>query len=224
MTENTTTQSINIQSIKAKAIAVITNPVEFFRSMHTTGGFKDPLIFMVAISLVTGVVRAIFTIFSSFGIAVSLLVLTPILTAIFGFVGAAIAYVIWKLMGSSHNYETAYRCVAYASAIAPITTLISFVPYLGGVAATAWGFYLIYVASVETHRIPIQKAKLVWGILFLVIALLGISAETGNRRMHAKFSELQEQMNEEDMTPEQAGQFMGEFLKGLEKGAQTNDR
>lgn len=224
MSDNISAASVDIESIKSKAIAVITKPVEFYRAMPATGGLKDPVIFLVVMSLITGIIRAILAIFSSIGIALGALILTPVFALIFGFVGAAIVFVIWKLMGSSQNYETAYRCLAYASAIMPINTLLSLVPYLGGVAASAWGFYLVYVASIEVHRISAQRAKLVWGILFAVSALLGISAEAGSRRMQRDFSDLQQQLNQEDMTPEQAGEIMGQFLKGLEKGAEPSEQ
>lgn len=57
----------------------------------------------------------------------------PIAVAIGSFIGAAILFVIWKLMGSQEDYETAYRCGAYLMALAPITTLINVIPYAGAI-------------------------------------------------------------------------------------------
>ncbi|MBW1933056.1 MAG: hypothetical protein JRI56_08600 [Deltaproteobacteria bacterium] len=48
----------NITAILNTVVKVITNPVGFFRSMPKTGGFVEPLIFMLSIGVVAGIVRA----------------------------------------------------------------------------------------------------------------------------------------------------------------------
>ncbi|HMP89306.1 MAG TPA: YIP1 family protein [Kiritimatiellia bacterium] len=216
--------SFDLDKIKNQALSVITTPATFFKGMAKGGGIQDPLIFLVAISVVTALVRALYMLVSgSFIGAIGVLILTPVMAAIFGFVGAAILYVIWNVMGSRENYETAYRCAAYASAIMPITTLISFIPYLGGVAAMAWGFYLIFLASVSVHNIPLPKAKLVWGILFTIFALFGFFSEVGARKAQKTLERWEQRVSSGEMSPEEAGRMVGEFLKGLEKAAQKQD-
>ncbi|HMO50724.1 MAG TPA: YIP1 family protein [Kiritimatiellia bacterium] len=220
--------AFNLETIKKQALAVITNPVEFYRTMPIAGGFKEPLLFLVAMSLVTGILRAILMIGTSFAGALGMLVVTPILAAIFGFVGAAIVFLVWKLMGSGRDYETAYRCFAYAAAISPITALLSYIPYLGGVAATGWGLFLLYAASITVHGIAVSKAKMVWGILFAVFALVGISTEAAGRRAAKNLERFQQQVGQqigrEDMTPEEAGRMLGEFLRGMEKSSREQQQ
>ena len=46
-------------SIVTDFTAVLTNPVEFFKNMPKEGGYVAPLIFMVAMALVTAIVMAI---------------------------------------------------------------------------------------------------------------------------------------------------------------------
>jgi len=220
MDSNAINQGFDLNKIKAQAIGVITEPANFFRTMVKSGGFQDPLIFLIVVSIVTAVIRAVFMLPSSFVGAMVMMIVTPVFVAVFGFIGAAILYVAWNVMGSKESYETAYRCLAYSAAVVPITTLISYVPYLGGFVATAWGFYLIFVASVEVHRIPRQKAQMVWGIVFVLFALMGLFAEIGARKAQKTLDQWEQKVNRGEVTPEEMGKMMGEFIIGLEKAAE----
>lgn len=224
MNDQPATPLIDFKKTTSQAIAVITNPAAFFRTMPTTGGLKAPFLFIVVVGIVVAAIHAFFTMFISIGAAVAALLFTPVLLGIFSFVGAAVAFAIWKLMGSAQNFEVAYRCVAYSFAIVPITLLLSAIPYAGGVAGTAWGMYLAYVASMEVHRISAQKAKLVWGILFVISALMGIQSEVSARRMQQRVEAFEQQIGKEGITPEEAGKIAGEFLKGLEKAAPPDEQ
>jgi hypothetical protein len=199
------------------AVEVITRPVDFYRKMPKSGGFADPLVFIVAMGLAAGVVQAILSIFMRMpgGIGLLAVIITPIMAGLFGFVGAAILFGIWKFMGSTQNYETAYRCAAYAAAISPITTLVHPIPYVGGLIGLFWGFYLAATASVEVHGIEPKKARTVFGALAIVFALLSIGAEYSARKTTARMSDFKAG----EMTPEEAGKKMGEFMKGFKKGA-----
>ena len=96
------------------ALKVITTPAAFFREMPKTGGFVEPLLFLIAVGAVTGVVTAMLglmglaNIFST-GMAVAAVLLVPAAYAVLGFLLAAVAHVLWKLLGSQETYETAYR-------------------------------------------------------------------------------------------------------------------
>ncbi len=48
-----------VDGIIKAATGVITNPVEFFRTMPKTGGFGDPLVFAVVIGVVIGVLQVV---------------------------------------------------------------------------------------------------------------------------------------------------------------------
>ncbi|MFH0998429.1 MAG: YIP1 family protein [Pseudomonadota bacterium] len=226
---NKTFSEINIQDQMAvslnTAIAVITNPIGFFKTMPKTGGLVEPLIFLALIGGVGGILQAILSIFgvglaASFFMALAYIVIVPIVTALFGFVSAAILFVIWKLMGSLEPFETAFRCGAYAAAITPLTTLLGIIPYLGPLLGLGWMTYLLVMVSVEVYKIEAKKAWMVFGIIAGLLAISSISSQIAAQRITSQLDQLQETMKQaEKMTPEEAGQKMGEFLKGLEKGA-----
>jgi hypothetical protein len=226
--ENKAFSEINIQdqivSSLNTAIAVITNPIGFFRTLPKTGGLVEPLIFLVLMGVVAGILQAILSIFglgpaASFFMALAYIIIVPILTAIFGFVFAAILFIIWKLLGSQEPFETAFRCGAYAAAISPLTTLLGIIPYLGSVLGLGWMTYLLVIASVEVYQIAAKKAWMVFGIIAALFALTSISSQIAARRITSNLEQLQNTVKQaENMTPEEAGKKMGEFLKGMEKG------
>ena len=181
--------------------AVITNPAEFYRGMPKTGGFQDPLIFMVVMGVATGLIQAILGIVHvgmrvSVGMALASIVISPIIIGIAGFIGGAILFVIWKLMGSQESYETAYRCGAYAAAIWPITTLLGIIPYIGPLIGLAWGLWLLVIASVEVHKIAAKTAWLVFGIIAALLAILSLGAQAAGRRAVRTAGDFQKQYSE----------------------------
>lgn len=210
------------------ALQVITKPVDFYRTMPKSGGFIEPLIFAVAMGVVSGLLQSIMAVFGlgmvgSFFMALASVIITPIMIAIAGFIGAAILFFIWKMMGSQEPYETAYRCGAYTAAISPITTLFNIIPYLGPVLGLLWMIYLIVVASTEVHGIRAQKAWIVFGILFGILAASSVGSQMAARRMESQMENFQKHMGADmekmkDMSPEEAGRRVGEFLKGMQEG------
>jgi len=121
-------------------------------------------------------------------------------------------------MGTKEPFEVAYRCIAYASAIYPLTALLSFLPYLGSIVGIAWVMYLMFVASQKVHQLNDKTASMVFGILGLILIVSNISSEMAARRMTTNFEQMAPAMeNIQNMEPEEAGKMVGEFLKGLEK-------
>lgn len=208
-------ETIDLNEIKESAIKVLTSPQAFFKEMPKTGGYVKPLIFMIAMGLIGGLIQSLFSIIglkvaTGLAMGVASIVLIPIVVGIFGFVGAAILYVIWKLMGSQEEYETAYRCIAYTSALTPIACALGIVPYIGGAVGVALMIYFTIIASIEVHRIPSQKAWLVFGIIGAVLILLTITGEISSRRVARDAGKLQKQM-------EQATEEMQKQLEGVTK-------
>jgi hypothetical protein len=220
---------VNIQdqigSFMNTMVMVITNPVGFFKTMPKTGGLVEPLIFMVLIGVVGGVLQAILSIFGvglagSFFVALACIIIGPIAAAIFGFVAAAVFFLVWQVLRSREPFETAFRCAAYVFAITPLTTLLGVIPYAGAVLGLAWMTYLLVVASVEVHEIDAKNAWMVFGIIAALLALLNISSQLAARRISSKINQFQKTMEQtEQMSPEEAGEKLGKFLKGMEKGA-----
>jgi len=216
-----------------QAKQVITKPIQFYRDMPTSGGFADPLIFVVVAAFITGFIVSLFGLLGlSFNAlmggaaSVSMIVVFPILALIGSFIGAGILFVVWKLMGSEQNYECAYRCVAYSFAIAPVIAIASIIPYIAGIVKTLWSCFLLYTASTEVHKLKSETSKWVFGILAAIGVLVGISSEKAARSFQSFSERFTEQTSEgaletlenlENMSPEEAGKELGKFLKGLEE-------
>lgn len=195
------TKSIDWAQIPQTAVRVLTSPSAFFKEMPKTGGFLEPLVFMVAMGVVAGLLQAVLSLLglrlgAGMAVGVASIIVLPILIAIFGFVGAAIIYVIWKLMGSQESYETAYRCTAYLMALTPIRVLLGVIPYLGSPAGIVLMTFFIVIVSVETHNLPSQKSWTVFGILGGITIILSISGEFAARRLGREAVRFQNEMTE----------------------------
>lgn len=220
-------ETFDINKVIADARLVLTAPGSYYRNMPKTGGLVEPLIFIAVMAATMGLISAIL---SFFGSPVGLLaagfgavILFPIGAVIGSFIGAAILFVIWKLMGSTQSFETAYRCFAAATAIYPIVGILSIIPYIGAIVAIAWGSYLMIEASVAVHERERKTATLVFGILGALMILSNISSEYASRQMAERAEEMGAMFEDyQDLPPEEMGKRMGEFLKGFEEGAQPN--
>lgn len=219
-------KGIDFGAIPQTAIKVLTSPSAFFREMPKTGGFVEPLVFAIVMGVVSGLIQAILGIIGlrfviGIGMALASVILVPILIAIGSFIGAAILFVIWKLMGSQESYETAYRCGAYILALSPITAILGIIPYIGSPIGIVLGILFIVIASVEVHKIPSQKAWLVFGIIGAIFVLLSISSEFAARRLAreaTKFQKEWEQRSKEmQKQAEEAQKAAEELQKQLQK-------
>jgi len=216
----------SIEAVLATAKAVITDAAGFYKAMPKSGGFADPIFFVVVMAAISAVLGAALSLFGAgfaptLGGALISILLTPIFAGVFGFVGAGVLFAVWRMLGSRESYETAYRCGAYSMAIAPITTVLGIVPYLGTLIAIGWGFYLVVVASEHVHKLAPQTARIAFGVLFGIFALMSISSQMAARRMQGKVEALHEEMERmEEMSPEEAGKAVGDFLKGLQKSVE----
>lgn len=220
-------KDINFAAIPQTAINVVTKPAEFFQGMPKTGGFLEPLVFAIAMGLIAGIIQVILGFVGvgpSGGYGLGMIIIMPIAAAVGSFIGGAILFVIWKLMGSQENYETAYRCGAYLMALTPITAIINAVPYAGFIISMAiYTFYLV-TASIHVHNIPSQKAWLVFGIIGVIFALLGVYSEYKARHVGSeieKWRQMGEDMRKEyrDQARD-AGKSTDEMRKQAEEMAE----
>lgn len=230
---NNTPSSFDLNIVITQAKGVITNPGTFYRNMAKSGGFSEPLIFVLVMGVVTGAVYGVLSIVGLTGAGAAglgAIIAFPIALLIGSFISAAIMFVIWKLMGSAENYQTAYRCVAYTTAILPVVTIVGVIPYLGAVMRTAWGIWLVITASTEVHGRTKQTATLVFGILGVIGLVMALSGEYAQRNMQAKMENQAEQMEDRlkslenlgigedgEIDPEQMGRALGKFMKGMEE-------
>ena len=206
--------------------SVIRDPASFYRQMQRSGGFADPFIFAVAMGVAAGVVRAVLNLLvfgfaHFFSMILIMLIISPVVTGLATFVSAAILFVIWRCLGSQQSYEVSFRCAAYALAIIPITTALYFIPYLGVVAGLAWTTYVLVCASVEVHGTEPKITWIVFGIILAILALGSVSMQHTARSFRHKMEDMGKGLKDiEKMKPEQAGQALGEFLKGMQKGVE----
>jgi hypothetical protein len=192
---------IDFAKIPQTAINVLTSPSEFFREMPKTGGFVEPLVFMIAMGVVAGLLQSILSVLRfhvGAGMAMGLgsVIILPIMIGIFGFVGAAILFLIWKLTGSQESYETAYRCGAYIGVLTPISVLLHLIPFVGAAASVFLMTFFLVTASVAVHNIPSRKAWLVFGIIGGLLVFFSVSAEFAARRFARQAAEYQKQAEE----------------------------
>ena len=231
----------SLESVIEDFKKVITDPAGFYRAMPTDGGYLNPLIFIAVMAVAAGLLMTILSVVGlgvgstmTFGSALMMVVMLPIGAGIGSFIAGGVLFIVWKLMGSSRNYETAYRCIAFATAIMPFAMLLSIIPYLGTIAKNLWGAYLLYIASIEVHSIKQQTAKIVFAVLAALVVLSGIRTEYKLRNLQSyidkayndatanpRFKDLE---NMENMSPEEAGRKMGEFLKGMEETIKAADK
>lgn len=188
---------VDPQRVLTTALEVIRAPSAFYRGMPRAGGFVEPLLFLVAMALVATVASLLLR-FAGLGVGgvitggLVAVILVPIAAAIVAFVAGAVFYGIWKLMGSGESYETAFRCVAYSAATAPVTAVLDLLPYAGTLVAVLWPMALLAIASVEVHGRRPQAAWLVFGVLGVALAWVNLSAERTSRGPGAEFGDRQD--------------------------------
>ena len=181
---------------------VITTPSDFFKEMPTSGGYAEPLKFAVINYIIAGIGMTLVSIFIalllpmasfwpgsafSFGSAFSLgsaltnIIVTPIVGIIGLFIGGAILYVCFKIVGGSGSYEGTVRIFSYTSAV----NAVSWIPILGWIVAL-YALYLGIVGGTFVHNITTLRSAIaifipiiVAAIIFaLLIAMLGVALFT----------------------------------------------
>lgn len=222
--------AFDFQSVLTDARRMLTNPTGFYRDMPTTGGFTEPLWFIVVIAVATGIVGAFLSLFGGSQIGAMRLgfasiIIVPILAAFTSFISAAVLHLIWRLMGSDRSYETAYRCVAYATAIYPVIAIVGVIPYLATIIGMAWLGYLMIEASVLVHDQQRKTATLVFGLFAVLLMLSNIGSERVTRKLELEIRQFSHHMEEwRNLSPEEAGRRMGECLRDLEDSMHQNQR
>ncbi len=198
-------QQMDFAAMPRTAVEVVTSPAAFFREMPKTGGFVEPVAFLLVLSAATAVVNAVLGLlglipFLSAGMAIAGIVLLPAVMLVAGFIWAGIVFAVWKAIGSAEPFETSYRCVAYLTALMPVTAIINLVPYAGFVIVIAGMTWYYVIASVETHKVPAQKAWIAFGIIGAVMLLMGITADIASRSarhsLEGKSQEMQQDMDQ----------------------------
>ena len=177
--------------------SVLTGPAGFFRGIARRGNFVNPLVFALICSLIFAVLNGLFTMIAGLlsgttGVGgaiaafVGSLIFTPILVAVFAFIGAGIYHLLVLLLagGSNAGYEATFRVGAYASAILVVSWISSLFniipvvgPIIGGLLSLLIGVYgvVIQVLGIrEVHSTSTGRAVAVVLIPTAVILLLAL--------------------------------------------------
>ena len=160
---------------------VIQRPSNFYRKMPVTGGYAEPLTFAAISYLIYGLLSALFNremigdmygygigsggpgLFNSLIIAITF----PITGIISVLVGAAILYIIYKVLGGKGSYEGTVRFICYATAV----MLLSWIPFIGWV----FGFtdYIFIFGGMIVHDVSMVVGDSCT-CLVLIILLAGV--------------------------------------------------
>jgi len=177
MNENNVTVRSYLAGLGNFTIKLMVKPVDFFRTMPKSGGFLDPLLYIVVAALLGVLLNTIESFVShgvgihDLGILFTQLVIVPLIAVILSFFFASIFFVLWSFIGSQENYQTSYRCLAYMQIVFPVTILLSILPYLG-LLGIGWWLYMMVIASKEVHKVPVRSALVIFGIIAAIPALV----------------------------------------------------
>ena len=183
---------------------VITSPSKFYENMPTDEGYEAPLKFAITNIMVFGIITGIFRILwdsfillfsgEDFSIIVMgiigvillygfiFIILLPIFSIIGLFIGGAILFILFKIVGGTGTYEGTVRIISYSSAV----NLIAWIPILGWLI----GLYQLvlniiggkFVHNLTTARsaiavlIPVAIVLLITIVLFLIFGLAVFAA------------------------------------------------
>ncbi len=188
---------IDFINILRTAFRVLTSPAAFFSNMPKTGGYIEPLVFMVVMGFIGSFIQALLSIMGltpegpEIG-AVSLIIVLIIAIIASGFMAATVYFIIWRLMGSKESFETAFRCNAYISALIPVTALLGPVPYLDQIIAILLSTLFLVIASVCVHNLPSRRAWIVFGLLGLMFMLASIVGNEALKALEENQLDIQE--------------------------------
>jgi len=181
---------------------VLTGPADFFRGVARRGSFVSPLVFALICSVIFAVLNGLFSMVGSIiqgttGVGgaiagfIGSIIFTPILVAVFLFIGAGIYHLLVLLLAGQSNagYEATFRVGSYASVILVVSWISSLFnvipvvgPIIGGLLGLVIGVYgiIIQVLGIrEVHSTTTGRAVAVVLIptaVILLIALLIVGA------------------------------------------------
>ena len=169
---------------------VIQRPSDFYRKMPTTGGYTDPLTFAAISYAIYGLLTALFNrgmmmgdmYGGSRGFSLSTALMTAISAPIVGiisiFIGAAILYIIYKVLGGTGTYEGTVRFVSYATAV----LVVSWIPLIG-LIGWIYEIYLNILGGAFVHNVSMGKSAIavllpaiLIFLLVMIVALVAFSS------------------------------------------------
>ena len=173
---------LNLEAVAGIVRLLLTRPLKLYSFMPVSGGYTDPLVFVAFMSVVATVLACIAGLFGfgEFGVGTIAwwqALFLPFVSVGLSFALAGFMYLVWLLMGSDHDYEAAYRCIAYSSVLLPVYAVGRLVPYAGLILVQLWWLWLMIQSSYVVHKISRIKITLVLGILIGVLVFYSFKGE-----------------------------------------------
>lgn len=186
-----------IQSFARTVREVLTRPGPFFAGIRRQGDFVNPLVFAVICSLFLGILGGFLSMLNSIAAGttgvggaiagyVGSIIFTPIIVAIFLFIGAGIYHLLVLLFARPSNagYEATFRVACYACAIfviSWISSLFNLIPVIGPIIGPLLGFLIgVYAVVIqvlgirEVHSTTTGRAVAVVLLPTVVIFLIAL--------------------------------------------------
>lgn len=152
-----------------KAVQIILKPVDFFKNMPTTGGYKDPLIFALITAVIMGIGLTIVTL----GVGFLAIIFAPVAVTISVFLAALLLLVCAKIVGGTGTYEATMRVVCYSN----IVNIIGWIPIIS-ILGSIYGLVLTVLGVREIHKLTTAKAiiavLIAIAIIFIIVVLLAV--------------------------------------------------
>ncbi|MBI5241806.1 MAG: YIP1 family protein [Elusimicrobia bacterium] len=188
------------QGMLPRMRAILLSPAGFFRAMPRGGGWREPMLFVLAMSLACAVLQiAMVLAFGSAGLGPSRAALTvfaavfsvagALVAALVGtFIAAGLAHLIWLVLGSQQPFEASLRCVAFMSALLPVLGVAPGIPIAGpwlAIPLSLYGAYLFFPASIEVHEVDRKKASAAAFALGFLALLVTLVSAFGSARLRS---------------------------------------
>ena len=175
-----------VGSFVRTVVAVITQPIPFFRGIARQGNYVNPLVFAVICALISALLSGILGLIfapllaspqgtdeafaGGIGGLVGGLILSPIFTAIGLVIAAGIIHLLVLLFVKPRNtgFEATFRIASYTQ----VTQLVSWIPVIGSIIAAIWAIALYTIGIREVHDATTGKAALVVLIPVAVVLVL----------------------------------------------------
>ena len=149
--------------------SVILKPADYFKTMPTTGGYKDPLIFALITSVIMGIGLTIITL----GVGFLAIIFAPIAVTISVFLAALLLLVCAKMVGGTGTYEATMRVAAYSN----VVNIIGWIPIVS-ILGSIYGLVLTVLGMKEIHKLTTAKAiiavLIAIAVVFVIVVLLAI--------------------------------------------------
>lgn len=162
-----------VESFIPTARAVAFQPVAFFAALPRRGGLGPPLVFALICAEISEIITGIIGLAEGHGVGALIggIIAAAIGTVIVLFIVAGIGQLLVNAIVGSPNagFEATFRAAAYAW----VTSLVSWIPVIGGLAGL-YGLYLAIVGIREMQSTTSGKAAAVVLIPVVVIAVVAL--------------------------------------------------